>query len=389
MPRTAGLAGLRSSATRRWEALRHARPGIAHLAAAYRHYQDNHGNDLAAAITYFSFLALFPLALLGVSVTAFVLASRPDLQSELFRHVSADLPGALGDTVRQMIQGAIDKRAGVGVIGLVGVGLAGLGWIGNLRSAIDAVWGVPAVKRPFLAKKAADALVLAGLGVGVVLSVALTAGGTAASGLVLRGLGLDDVTGAGTATWCLGILLGIVGSMLIYGWLMVRLPDVRVPRRIAVQAILLAAVGFEVLKLIGTFYIARVTGSAAGAVIGPLVGVLVWIYLVARYQLFCVAWAATALAGADGARPGLATTVGQAGDVVETASAASTAAGSAAASSAAGSAAAGRGPSSAAPVSPAAVAAGLLSAGAALGAGSLAVLQRWRSRATGRRRSTR
>ena len=396
MPRTAGLAGLRSGATRRWEALTHARPGIAHLAAAYRHYRDNHGNDLAAAITYFSFLALFPLVLLGVSVTAFVLASRPELQSALFSQVSADLPGALGDTVRQMIQGAIDNRAGVGVIGLAGVGLAGLGWIGNLRTAIDAVWGIPAVKRPFLAKKAADALVLAGLGVGVVISVGLTAGGTAASGLVLRGLGLDDVTGAGTATWCLGILLGIVGSMVIYGWLMIRLPDVRVPRRIAVRAILLAAVGFEVLKLVGTFYIARITGSPAGAVIGPVVGVLVWIYLVARYQLFCVAWAATAQAGADGTRSGLASEAGRAGEVGEVADAASAAPGSASArSAAAGSAAAasasaaGRGPSSAAPVSPAAVAAGLLSAGAALGAGSLAALLRWRSRATDRRRSAR
>ena len=352
-------ARLRSGASRRWEALKQARPGVVHLAAAYRHYQDNHGNDLAAAITYFSFLALFPLVLLGVSVTAFVLASRPGLQRELFDQVSADLPGALGDTVHQMIQGAIDQRAGVGVIGLVGVVLAGLGWIGNLRTAIDTVWGIPATKRPFLASKAANALVLAGLGVGVVISVGLTAGGTAASHLVLRSLGLDDVTGAGTTTWCLGILLGIAGSMVIFGWLMIGLPDIRVPRRIALRATLLAAVGFEVLKLVGTFYIARITGSPAGAVIGPVVGVLVWIYLVARYQVFCVAWAATAMAGGEPAEPAQASEPAPEPGP----------------------------PSGAAPVPPAAVAAGLLSAGAALGAGSLAVLQRWRHRTTGGRRS--
>ncbi|MDQ1739863.1 MAG: rane protein [Pseudonocardiales bacterium] len=358
------LARVRSGATGRWKALKQSTPAIAHLVAAYQHYQRNHGNDLAAAITYFSFLALFPLVLLGVSVTAFVLASRPDLQSELFTHLSSDLPGAFGDTVRQTIQGAIDKRAGVGVIGLAGVLLAGLGWIGNLRTAIDTVWGLPARKRSFLAGKAADALVLAGLGIGAAISVAVTAGGTAASSLVLRGVGLDDVPGAGTATWCLGILLGIAGSMVIYGWLMIRLPEVRVPRRIAWRATLLAAVGFEALKLVGTFYIARITGSAAGAVIGPVVGVLVWIYLVARYQLFCVAWAATAMAAGEPAQPDPAS---------ETAAAVPEA-----------------GVPSAAPaIPPAAVAAGLLSTGAALGAGSLAALQRWRHRATDRRRSAR
>jgi len=227
------------------------------------------------------------------------------------------------------------------------------------------VWGLPARKRPYLAAKAADALVLAGLGIGVVLSIALTAAGTAASSLVLHGLGLQDVTGAGTITWLLGIVLGIAGSMVIYGWLMIRLPDVRVSRAVAVRATLLAAVGFEVLKLVGTFYIDRITRSPAGAVIGPLVGVLVWIYLVSRYMLFCVAWAATSpRQAAKVAEPVLAELTAPV-----------------------------QGPGLPAardvrPLPPAAVAAGLISAGAALGAGSLAALQR-RYRATTRRRSAR
>ncbi|MEO6501559.1 MAG: YhjD/YihY/BrkB family envelope integrity protein [Jatrophihabitantaceae bacterium] len=382
---------LRSGAAERWQALTRSRPGIAHLVAAYRHYKDNHGNDLAAAITYFSFLALFPLVLLGVSVTAFVLASRPELQSELFSQVSSNLPGGFGETVQQVIQGAIDKRAGVGAIGLAGVAVAGLGWIANLRTAIDTVWGITAKKRSFFAGKAANALVLAGLGLGVVISVGLTAGGTAASDLVLRGLGLDGVTGAGTLTWCLGILLGIAGSMVIYGWLMIWLPDIRVPRRLALRATLLAAVGFEVLKLVGTFYIDRITQSPAAAVIGPVVGVLVWIYLVSRYLLFCVAWAATAgtagtaeAAGAEKAVPqGTAAPAGTAA-LAGTVAPAGTAVGRAGGQPAAGPAGASR-----APLSAAAVAAGLLSAGAALGAGSFAAVQRWRYRARERRRAAR
>lgn len=405
MPLTAAPGRLRSAATRRWQALTEARPAIAHLVAAYRHYQANHGNDLAAAITYFSFLALFPLILLAVSVTAFVLASRPELQAELFSQVSSGLPGEFGETVRQVIRGAIDRRAGVGVLGLAGVVLAGLGWVGNLRTAIDTVWGIPARKRSLVAGKAADALVLAGLGVGAVVSVGLTAGGTAASGLVLRLLGLEGVTGAGTLTWCLGILLGIAGSMVVFGWLTIRLPDVRVPRRLAARSTLLAAVGFEVLKLIGTFYIDRVTQSPAAAVIGPVVGVLVWLYLVSRYLLFCVAWAATARAveaegTAEPAEAGEPAGAAERAEAAERAGAADRAgiAGPAGTAAPAGRragdrpAAAGRPVppgASPAPVSAAAVAAGLLSAGAALGAASFAAAQRWRYRATERRRSAR
>jgi membrane protein len=373
VPGFSALGRLKSGATRRWQALKQARPGVAHVVEAYRHYKDNHGDHLAAAITYFSFLALFPLVLLGVSVTGFVLASQPHLQIELFDRVSTNLPGGFGDTVRQVIEGAIKQRTGVGALGLAGVALTGLGWIGNLRAAIDTVWGIPAPARSFLAGKTADALVLLGLGLGVVLSVSLTAGGTAASGLVLRALDLDGVTGAGTASWLLGILLGIAGSMLIFGWLMIRLPDITVPRRTALRAILLAAVGFEVLKLVGTFYIARITKSPAAAVIGPVVGVLVWIDLVSRYLLFCVAWAATAMAGGE---PAAAGPVSEAAPAVP-------------GPGSPGPVGQGSGPPSAPAVSPTAVAAGLLSAGAALGAGSLAVLQRWRHRATDRRRSAR
>ena len=146
--------------------------------------------------------------------------------------------------------------------------------------------------------------------------------------------------------------------MLIFGWVMIRLPDTRVSRRTAFRVTLVAAVGFEVLKIIGTFYIARVTKSPAGAVIGPALGLLVWINLVSRYLLFCVAWAATA---PDSER--LADPADQpvAGPPVEVS------------------------PAPVGAFSPAGVAAGLLSAGAALGAAASALLRSRRSRATAHR----
>jgi membrane protein len=346
-----GLKRRRADATKRWQRLRKQRPGLDHTVSAYQHYQAQNGNQLAAAITYFSFLALFPLVLLGVSVTAFVLAADPHLQTELFAHITEQVPGSFGTTLKTAIDTAIKQRAAVGIVGLVGVALTGLGWIDNLRSGIDAVWGFPSRKRNFFAKKAADALVLAGLGLGVVISLGITAGGTAVSHQLLRLIGADQLTGAGTVTAILALLLGIAGSILIFGWVMIKLPDAHVSRRTAFRASLLAAVGFEILKLIGTVYIARVTKSPAAAVIGPALGILVWINLVSRYLMFCVAWAAVARDAEQVTDP---LTQPVAGPPVAPERAA---------------------------YSPAGVAAGLLSAGAALGAGSLAVLQSRRSRA--------
>src|SRR6185312_4625300 len=129
--------GLIGRVKARWQRLRQRRPGIDHAANGYQHYQDRHGNQLAAAITYFSFLALFPLALLGFSVTGFVLAAVPHLQSELLKNVAEQLPGSFGQTLTDAIKAVIRQRTTVGVIGLAGVALTGLGWIDNLRTGID------------------------------------------------------------------------------------------------------------------------------------------------------------------------------------------------------------------------------------------------------------
>jgi membrane protein len=342
---------LKNGVTRRWRDARARHPWLDHVARGYGHYQSRHGDQLAAAITYFSFLALFPLILLGVSVTGFVLASSKNLQDSLFKQITAQVPGSFGDTLNKAIHTAIDQRTAIGVIGLVGVALTGLGWIDNLRTALDTLWGNDLRRQSFVKRKLADALVLLGLGLGLVISVGITAGGTAAGHQLLVWTGLDGVTGAGTATALLAILLAILGNMLIYGWILIRLPDGQVSRRTAFRTSLLAAIGFEILKILGTYYIARITSSPAYSVIGPALGVLVFINLVSRYSLFCAAWAATATDAVSEVDP-----VRQpvAGPPV--------------------------GPARAG-FSPAGVAAALVTAGATLGAAAFAVLQGRRSRA--------
>jgi membrane protein len=280
------------------------RAAVTSLARAWERLRVTNGNLYAAAITYFSLLALFPLLLLAVSVLGFVLHSNPDTLQTLFDKIAKNIPGQVGRTLTDSINAAINARASLGLVGLGGVLLTGLGWIGNLRAALDAVWKrVPPKENP-VRQRLVNLGVLAALGLGVLISIALTAGWAAFSGTLLSALGLHDVPGMGTVLGAIGILVTLTADAVLFFLLLVRLPRAEVPLRIGVQGALLAAAGFEVLKIVGTVTVAL---SAKSPTLGPFAGalaVLIWVQLVTRWVLFCAAWTAeTTLAGAPPAPP--------------------------------------------------------------------------------------
>ena len=58
------------------------------------------------------------------------------------------------------MKAAVRSRASFGLVGLFGLLLAGLGWIGNLRAAINAVWDERPPARNIVLAKLADAGIL-------------------------------------------------------------------------------------------------------------------------------------------------------------------------------------------------------------------------------------
>jgi membrane protein len=290
-----GLSGrVTGRASARWNTLQQRYTWLRHVLAAWALLGRNNGNQYAAAITYFSFLALFPLLLLAVAVTGFVLNAHPAAQQDLFSHVTQQLPGTFGSTVKSSLQTAIDNRGSVGIVGLAGVLLSGLGWIGNLRSAINGVWGRAAAKQNFVLSKVSNLLVLAGLGLGILVSLGLTVVGTSLTQQILTAVGLNHLPGFTILLKIVGIGVAVLGDMVIFWWLLIRLPQADVAKRLALRGALLAAVGFEILKIVGTYTIAH--AAAGGPTAGPfasIIAILVWIQLVARWMLFCCAWIAT------------------------------------------------------------------------------------------------
>ncbi|GAA5112620.1 inner membrane protein YhjD [Pseudonocardia adelaidensis] len=278
----------------RIERLRARYAWLDHVMRAATRYTERHGDHYAAAITFFSVLSLVPLLMIAFAVAGYVLFFNPDLLRELQAGIAENVPPGLGEIINPTIEQAIASRAAVGAVGLLAALYSGIGWMSNLREALSEQWAqVPAtpamVKRLFL-----DLLALAGLGLALVGSFAITGVANGFAATLLELVGLADEEWARFLLGVVGFLLGLLANWLIFLWVIARLPRRHVTLRSAVKAALFGAIGFEALKLIMTYYLASVTASPSGAVFGSFLGLLVFVFFASRFVLFVTAWAATA-----------------------------------------------------------------------------------------------
>ncbi|TQM82664.1 membrane protein [Saccharothrix saharensis] len=274
--------------------MRRERPWLDHLFRAAQRYSEQYGAHYAAAVTYFSVLSLVPMLMIGFAVAGFVLASQPELLDELKASITEAVPGALGETINEVVAEAIKSKGTVGVLGLLAAVYSGYGWVSNLRDALTAQWGHPKQDLPFVKTVLKDLLALVSLGAALVVSFGLTAAGSGLAELVLRWVGLDGVGWAEALLKIGTIVLGLVANWLVFLWVLAKLPRKPFSLRSAAKGAAAAAIVFEVLKQGGTLYLSTVTSSPAGAAFGPIIGVLFFANLVAQSLLFITAWTATA-----------------------------------------------------------------------------------------------
>ncbi|MCE0767128.1 inner membrane protein YhjD [Pseudonocardia kujensis] len=276
------------------EKARERMPWLDHLMRAGTRYTDRHGDHYAAAITYFSVLALVPILMVAFAIAGFVLKSQPQLLQQIQAGITAQVPGQLGDTINQVIDQAINSAGAVGIIGLLIALYSGIGWMTNLREALSEQWAQPPETPNVVKKTLVDLLALVGLGVALVLSFAISAVGSAFGRLLLDLVGLGGQAWARFLLGVFTVLLGLAANWLVFLWVIARLPRAPVAVKSAMRAAVIGAVGFEVLKQVMTIYLSSVTRSPAGVAFGPIIGLLVFAFFTSRFILFVTAWAATA-----------------------------------------------------------------------------------------------
>ena len=276
------------------EKARERYPWLDHVVRAGARYTERHGDHYAAAITYFSVLALVPILMVAFAVAGLILRSQPALLDQIQAGITAQVPGSLGTTINDVIDQAIKSAGAVGVFGLLGALYSGIGWMGNLREALSEQWAQPPETPNVVKKTIFDLLALVGLGLALVLSFVVSAAGNAFGALLLDLVGLGDVGWARFLLGLFAILLGLGANWLVFMWVISRLPRAPVAARSAVKAAVLGAIGFEILKQVMQIYLSSVTSSPAGAAFGPIIGLMVFAFFMSRFILFVTAWAATA-----------------------------------------------------------------------------------------------
>jgi membrane protein len=266
-----------------------------HVMRAQERYQDSKGDFYAAGITYFTVFALFPLLMLGFATAGFVLSRNPDLLAEITAQIKSKVSGDFGDQLVDLMDSAIESRTSVGIIGLATAAWAGLGWMANLREGLSQMWGLFRHDAPgFIRTKVSDLVAIVGLFAAIVVTIALAVvGNSDMMKRVLEWVGLQDVPGVGVALRVASLVVSVLISWLLFTWIIARLPRESATFRSSVRAALIAAVGFEIFKQLGSIYLQAVMHGPAGATFGPVLGLMVFAYITARLILFSTAWAAT------------------------------------------------------------------------------------------------
>lgn len=269
-----------------------------HAWRSYERLDRVHWSRLAAAITFISFLALFPLITVAAAVGATLLSD--DQLERLQKSLAEQVPG-ISDQLD--LDGLV---ANAGTVGLVAGALllfTGMGWVGSMRDCLRAVWekddedeGNP------IARKGKDGLVLLGLGAAGLASAVASIIGSSAVGRFGEWLGIPH-DGAGGALLRGGaFLVGVLAAFLLLLYVLTLLPGVEPPRRRLIEAALIGAAGFELLKLLLSGYMREVAGKSMYGAFGVPIALLLWINFTAKLLLFCAAWTATRDdADADGA----------------------------------------------------------------------------------------
>ncbi|MGD9960300.1 YihY/virulence factor BrkB family protein [Nocardioides sp.] len=286
---------LKQQISDRITSIRARRPFIDHLVRMVEHYGTVKGNMQAGAVTYFAFLSFFPILALAFAAVGYVVRIYPDAQEDLVTAINQVLPGFVGNDDGQVSLSAIEDAAGAAIgFGLIGLLVAGLGWLSSMRDALLVVFEKPQEEQPnFVFGKLRDLVAMITLGVVLLLSVAVSGVVTSFSSDILDAL--DLATGLGWLLSTISILIGLLANMVLFFTFFKLLGAPDAPSRSLWSGALLGAIGFEVLKQASTFLLAATSKSPAFQAFGIALILLVWINYFSRLVMYAAAFAHTSL----------------------------------------------------------------------------------------------
>lgn len=218
--------------------------------AAIQRYSADDAGSYAAALTYYGFFSLFPLLLASAAVLGYVIAGDPEMQEELIRNGVKTVPILRDAFSPDGIETVIENRHKVAVTGLVLALYSGSGAVVALEHALNKIHHI-ADEPGFLASRLRSLRWLLFLAVGAVVSL----GAGAVSGFAAELFG--GGTAVEVAATAVSLSLGVAVNCFVFATAYRYLPAQVQPWRAVLPGALVAGIGFQVLNLAGTAYLAR------------------------------------------------------------------------------------------------------------------------------------
>ncbi len=251
-------------------------PVIAFPLAVWKKFADDQAGNLAALIAYYTFVAIFPLLLVLITVLDIVLRHNAALRQNLINSALSAYP-VIGPQIRNNVNPLHSTGIALAV-GIIGALLGARGVAMAMQNALNSVWAVPQERRP-----AFPWSILRGVGLIAVISIGqivtvLLSGVAGGIGHLLTGAPAE----AGTIALAFVLNIGVF-------WVAFRLATAaEVSWRAMFPGAVLSAASWQVLQLLGGVIVGRTLqhSSALYGVFGIVIGLLAWLYLQAQITLY-------------------------------------------------------------------------------------------------------
>jgi YihY family inner membrane protein len=236
-------------------------------------YGDDNGGVLVSNLAYSSFVSLFPLLLVLVTVLGLIAAVDEKFKTDVLNAVAGQVP-----LIGSQLTGNVHQLKRSSTIGLI-VGLVGLIWgaTGLAQAGLftmEQVWNLPGPARPGYVQRLGRAvLFLALLGAGVVVTTGLSSLTT----YLHNGLGFKILVEVVTASFNVGMYIGAFRVLTPKG----------VPIRQLLPGAITGGILWTVLQFVGTYLVHHYLHSdSTYGVFATVLGLIAWIYIAVEITVY-------------------------------------------------------------------------------------------------------
>jgi membrane protein len=259
---------------------------LALLKATFQEWSGDNCLRLSAALAYYSVFSIAPLIVIAIGIAGWWLGSSANAQDGLRQQLAAQMGPQAAEGVMGMVKGAAKPSSGImaTVIGFVALLFGATGVFGQLKDALNTIWGVKAKAKNAVVGLLRERLLSFGMvlviGFLLMVSLMLSTMLTAFNEKLSQALPMP------------GFVWGVIGFFLSFGVVTVLfalifklLPDVKMEWRTVWMGAGVTALLFELGKWGLSLYLGENTASSYGAA-GSIVLVLLWVYYASLILFF-------------------------------------------------------------------------------------------------------